>query len=99
MLLSNRILGRVTMANLAFEKAVYVRWTSDDWSTFTNTPCEFQSSDVPAQRDCFTFEIAIAGAVELCVSYAVRGHTYWDNNSAQNYSLPAKVEQSMHYCM
>ncbi len=98
-LLSNRILGRVTVANLALEKAVHVRWTSDDWSTFTDTPCEFQSSDVPAQRDCFTFEITIAGAVELCVSYAVHGHTYWDNNSSQNYSLPTKVEQSMHYCM
>ncbi len=86
--LSNqRILGIVTVGNLAFHKEVYVRWTSNGWQTFTDTPCKYQSSDIPSQRDIFGFQLSTTGPVELCVCYTVLGQSYYDNNNGQNYTL------------
>ncbi len=87
-LLSNqRILGIVTVANLAFHKEVYVRWTSNGWLTFTDTPCKYQSSNIPSQRDTFGFQLSTTGPVELCVCYTVLGQSYYDNNNGLNYPL------------
>ncbi len=86
-LLSNHILGFVTVTNLGSHKEVYVHWTSDGWQTFTDTPCKYLSSNVPSQRDTFGFQLSITSRVELCICYTVQAQTFCDNNSGENYSL------------
>lgn len=91
-LLDNHIIGYVTVENLDYHKEVFVRWTSDGWRNLTNTACKYHSSNAFGRRDTFAFRISVAGPIELCVFYVVRGHTYCDNNNGKNYSTLSNIQ-------
>ena len=86
-LTSRCITGCVTVANIAYEKYVYVRWTVNGWKSYSDTSCTYESSDESSQRDIFTFELPVLPPIELCICYTVQGQTFYDNNNTFNYSF------------
>lgn len=80
---------QAAVKNLAYNKIVKVRYTEDNWATWTDVDLNYDSpisgtnSEIwavslnldPAKRDSFHY----------CLYYQVNGQTYWDNNFGANY--------------
>ena len=81
------ISGFVNVANLGFQKAVFVRATANQWETWEDIPAEFLSSDAELERDRFTFSLPFETQVEFAIAYTVQGMTFWDNNKGNNYFI------------
>ncbi len=87
---SSRIWGRVQVNNVAYEKQILVRWSSDAWKSFSEQSASFEQSETNLKRDAFTFEIERPQheeTVELAVRYCVCNQEYWDNNDGNNYQV------------
>ncbi|CDH55457.1 predicted protein [Lichtheimia corymbifera JMRC:FSU:9682] len=91
------VTGQCSVVNLAFEKHVIVRYTFDNWRTFTDTDAIYQGpcSGSDNSKDRFSFSFVWHNAVgddhqrlQLALRYLVNGHEYWDNNNGQNYNAP-----------
>lgn len=92
------LIGRVAVRNLAFEKAVRVRYTMDHWRTTSESSAE-HTNDVRKKHrddgfDRFLFDIKIddfSGVTDktmfFCVRYIVAGREYWDSNGGQNFRV------------
>ncbi|KRZ54676.1 Protein phosphatase 1 regulatory subunit 3B, partial [Trichinella nativa] len=84
--------GTVKVKNLAFEKEVYVRCTTDEWATFQDHPATFLCN-TSGIFDTFLFDFEIPldddtrQRIEFCISYRVAGQQFWDNNDNANYEL------------
>lgn len=89
--------GLIAVANIAFGKFVYARFTFDYWKTTSEIAAEYsniryaQSSD---GYDRFTFSIKLSDQANLqnktlylCARYNVAGQEHWDNNSGNNYQV------------
>jgi len=81
------ISGFVSVANIGFEKAVYVRATANRWESYEDIAAEFLSSDAELERDRFAFSIPFDQKVEFAIAYTVLGTTFWDNNDGNNYFI------------
>ncbi len=81
----NRIVGRVSVANLAYEKDVYVHWTFDR-VMYSDTNCRYDCSESP-QRDIFEFDLPATASFELSVGYNVAGQSFSDDNSGAGYRV------------
>ena len=78
------------MNNVAYEKQIFVRWSSDGWKSHSEQPASFEQSATNLKRDAFTFEIERpqhGEKVELAVRYCVCNQEYWDNNEGGNYQV------------
>lgn len=87
---SSRIWGRIQVNNVAYEKQILIRWSSDAWKSFSKQTACFEQSETNQQRDAFTFEIERpqhGEMVELAVRYCVCNQEYWDNNDGANYQV------------
>ena len=90
-----KIAGTILVTNLGFEKAVYVRYTRDAWTSFDEVIASYtapeKSGDPLSHRyDRFSFEAHVGTAeqcVEFCVRYLCCGTEYWDNNDGCNYAV------------
>ncbi|XP_068812155.1 protein phosphatase 1 regulatory subunit 3E [Struthio camelus] len=88
--------GAVRVLNLAYEKAVSVRYTLNRWASCAEVPAAYQPSG-PADglTDRFSFHLPLGAAaaaaaeasLEFAVRYRVAGAEYWDNNEGANYRL------------
>ncbi|KAM6117848.1 protein phosphatase 1 regulatory subunit 3E-like [Pterocles gutturalis] len=87
--------GAVRVLNLAYEKAVSVRYTLNRWASCAEVPAAYQPSG-PADglTDRFVFLLPLGAAaaaaeptLEFAVRYRVAGAEYWDNNEGANYRL------------
>ncbi|KAM6123601.1 protein phosphatase 1 regulatory subunit 3E-like [Phoenicopterus ruber ruber] len=87
--------GAVRVLNLAYEKAVSVRYTLNRWASCAEVPAAYQPAG-PADglTDRFTFLLPLGAAaaaaeatLEFAVRYRVAGAEYWDNNEGANYRL------------
>ncbi|XP_054054247.1 protein phosphatase 1 regulatory subunit 3E [Rissa tridactyla] len=85
--------GAVRVLNLAYEKAVSVRYTLNRWASCAEVPAAYQPAG-PADglTDRFAFLLplgpaAAEAALEFAVRYRVAGAEYWDNNEGANYRL------------
>ncbi|XP_066494067.1 protein phosphatase 1 regulatory subunit 3E-like [Tiliqua scincoides] len=84
--------GAVRVLNLAFEKAVSVRYSLDRWASCLEAPAAHLPPPHGA-TDRFAFLLPLAGAgaapalLEFAVRYRVAGAEYWDNNGGHNYRL------------
>ena len=101
----SRMLGTVKVKNIAFEKNVFVRLTSDNWKTFTDHNASFQPSS-SRTTDTFSFDFPIMSScndpdarIEFCVCYQIgpfNGGTpsqeFWDSNGGSNYLLLNRKE-------
>ncbi|EFO90194.1 hypothetical protein CRE_18348 [Caenorhabditis remanei] len=92
------IVGQVNLLNVAFDKVVVVRYTTNGWETQDQIVANyshrlFATEDI----DAFNFTIAIPvklteGKCEFCVQYQVAGEEFWDNNEGQNYVVNVSLK-------
>ncbi|KAM4643374.1 LOW QUALITY PROTEIN: uncharacterized protein AAGF69_015585 [Amazona ochrocephala] len=90
--------GAVRVLNLAYEKAVSVRYTLNSWASCAEVPAVYQAPD-PTDgikesnfTDSFTFLLPLGAlafliSLELAIRYCIAGAEYWDNNEGKNYRL------------
>ena len=92
----SKLSGTVMVANLAYHKNIFVRWTVNNWATYQDTVASHDDSSEGFSHDWFTFTIDSDSVckdtdggvcVELAVAYQVNGMEFWDNNVQQNYVL------------
>ncbi|RKP34478.1 putative phosphatase regulatory subunit, partial [Dimargaris cristalligena] len=96
----DRLLGTVQVQNLAFQKSLAVRYTTDLWQSYQEATATYADSAAPGSKgspaiDRFGFELpldlvpATGGRRSLffCLRYRVAGQEYWDNNGGQNYHI------------
>ncbi|KAK6109716.1 putative phosphatase regulatory subunit family protein [Brugia pahangi] len=90
------IIGTINVLNIAYEKQVYIRYTTDNWRTNIETIGRYKSSVTNDDTiDKFTFIISLptdfplGATCEFCIRYIVNGITYWDNNKRANYIVEA----------
>ncbi|ETN83474.1 putative phosphatase regulatory subunit [Necator americanus] len=89
---SSKIVGTIKVANIAFEKKVFVRYTTNNWQSYMDRQATFQPSTSKVY-DTFTFEIELPRAtdkakrMEFCICYIANGSENWDSNGGENYKL------------
>ncbi|NWS67434.1 PPR3E phosphatase, partial [Crotophaga sulcirostris] len=85
--------GAVRVLNVAYEKAVSVRYTLNGWASCAELPAAYQPPAPPdgaTDRFAFLLPLGFAAsefALEFAVRYRVAGAEYWDNNGGENYRL------------
>nr|XP_056718942.1 protein phosphatase 1 regulatory subunit 3E-like [Euleptes europaea] len=98
--------GSVRVLNVAYEKAVSVRYTLNRWASCSEVPAAYLPPPAPPTgrpaaaaaapdglTDRFAFHLPVgAGAalLEFALRYRVAGAEYWDNNDGHNYKLRAR---------
>ena len=75
--------------NYGYVKNVVVRYTTDNWATFTDYPLTYNYTNPDGTEHWGHFYISDPD-LEYCIYYQVNGQTYWANNFGQNYDS--------HYC-
>ncbi|CAG8804574.1 32832_t:CDS:2, partial [Racocetra persica] len=98
-----KLLGRIQVQNIAFQKSVEVRYTFDFWQTVSEVSANY-AEGVPDKDSRNSFDLFIF-AIELidnsrnqidgktmyfAVRYKVNGRDYWDNNNGSNYQVNFK---------
>ena len=80
--------GSVVLKNLAYSKNVIVRYTTNNWATYTDVSLSYSASH-SGNLETWNFSASIpSGAtVKYCYCYTVNGVSYWDNNFGRNYTL------------
>ncbi|KAL1919223.1 uncharacterized protein VTP21DRAFT_1915 [Calcarisporiella thermophila] len=79
--------GSVEVWNLAFEKRVYVHYSSDNWHTVREIGATHHSHT--GHTDRFTFVIQ-GRQIRFAVRYEVAGQVFWDNRSGLDYTVDAR---------
>lgn len=87
--------GTVKVKNLDFSKEVFVRTSSDGWSTSEDTYCAFVESGPLGSNgvsayDTFGFRLQLpihSRRLDFCVCFVCKDIEYWDNNSGKNYTI------------
>lgn len=87
--------------NVSFEKQVLIRYTANEWSTWTDCLASYipQSGDCGSDRFTATFHVRSATGASLvpgnrvlfAVKYMANNEEYWDNNVGLNYSLTYRL--------
>uniref|UniRef100_A0A914N404 CBM21 domain-containing protein n=1 Tax=Meloidogyne incognita TaxID=6306 RepID=A0A914N404_MELIC len=103
-----RMNGTIKVANIAYEKSVFVRISDDRWSTFRDRPAKYQCSPSKA-FDTFRFDFDIPrndksdSRIEFCICYKANNTEYWDSNDGHNFVLtpdepfPLLISSSQHF--
>ncbi|KAG5307501.1 PREDICTED: protein phosphatase 1 regulatory subunit 3B-A isoform X1 [Acromyrmex echinatior] len=93
------LVGTVKVRNLAYDKEVVVRASSDSWSTHEDVHCTYVaqpgSSSSLILYDTFRFRLTLpvtSNVIEFCVRYRTDGRESWDNNEGKNYLVSKKQE-------
>lgn len=80
---------QVIVKNLSYDKVVGLRYTLDNWATFSDMNLRYLSSipDTDLERWSITLNLpeSLMDSFQYCVYYQVNGLTYWDNNFGANY--------------
>lgn len=86
------IRGTITVANLCYTKAVYVRVSLDLWASYSDLQAEYVVGSSDQKTDRFTFKQTVAppsdmdvARVEICLRYETPVGTFWANNNGMNY--------------
>ena len=86
----------VRVVNRSFEKEVYCRFTTNEWSTWDEVKGSYipSSSDSWSDRFSAVFYVGHLNAgqrVKFALRYVTEGKEYWDNNNGSNYSLVCRI--------
>ncbi|MDR0915071.1 MAG: CBM21 domain-containing protein [Oscillospiraceae bacterium] len=96
----NVLRGTIHINNLGYNKNVFVRYTTDNWATYTDAAAGYESTypnfnysgPSNVERWGFLVNLPIADdSIEFAIGYTVNGETYWDNNFGENYSYEIPV--------
>eukprot|EP00123_Amoebidium_parasiticum_P000706 comp11580_c0_seq1/m.6053 comp11580_c0_seq1/g.6053 ORF comp11580_c0_seq1/g.6053 comp11580_c0_seq1/m.6053 type:complete len:457 (-) comp11580_c0_seq1:1025-2395(-) len=88
---ASQLQGRVRVRNTSFEKAVFIRYTVDNWRTHRDISAQYESSDSSREYDEFLFVIPVpinithGRKIAFAVCYCADGREFWDNNHGANY--------------
>ena len=84
--------GVVRVVNLDFHKKVSVRYTFDNWLTFSDADATYLSGTCDGFSDKFSFVVDTSQLIgnpgkrlQLCLHFQCLGNDYWDNNNGANY--------------
>ena len=92
----NVVIGYVRVKNLAYEKRIVIRFSLNNWATYSDLAADWVESiggtTEHPESDKFRFVIHLpspnwSGTVEFAVRYDVAGWTFWDNNRQRNYTI------------
>ncbi len=88
---NNRV--TVELQNYAYEKEVVVRYTNDNWNSYTDVPMSYVSTNENGTENWVSNAVYMDdyNSFEFCVYYNVNGQTYWANNFNQNYDSTYRV--------
>jgi protein phosphatase 1 regulatory subunit 3A/B/C/D/E len=84
------ISGCVRVRNLDFHKSVHIRYTLDNWRTYSDLTGSYVENSCDGFSDKFSFiffgnSLQIGGRVEMAIRFQVKGEQYWDSNYGMNY--------------
>ncbi|MBN3316628.1 PPR3E phosphatase, partial [Atractosteus spatula] len=85
--------GMVRVLNISFEKRVYLRYTLNNWVTFSDIPASYVHNSSDGLTDKFSFKLITpsflesGGTLQFAIKYCVGGEEYWDNNHGNNYKV------------
>ncbi|KAJ3128968.1 Protein phosphatase 1 regulatory subunit 3E, partial [Irineochytrium annulatum] len=107
---SNPVLrGTILVRNLAYEKNVVVRHTSDSWRTSNDTPASFEAVVTPTVQsspglDRFSFSLPVPSSatvdeagecrVQMCIKANIGDREYWDNAGGANHTVVLSLGSS-----
>lgn len=93
------VTGTVRVANMAFEKQVRIRYTTDCWKHSATVNAVYVTGSSECGSDAFAFtllaplDVPDYSVLEFCVCYNTQGNEYWDNNGGKNYQYNVIPEQ------
>lgn len=78
--------------NVAFEKFVAARYTTNEWQTYEEVVASYVPSSTDGVFDKFSFSLFLRyllphQRLQFAIRYTVGGAEYWDNNHGENYVL------------
>ena len=87
-----KITGWVRVRNLDFHKSVHVRYSFDNWRSYSDLSASYVVNSCDGFSDKFTFDLycgslQIGQRVEMALRFQVKGEQYWDNNYGLNYAF------------
>lgn len=87
---STSIAGIVRVLNIDYHKAVTVRWTINDWSTYAELAGVYVPGSSDGFSDKFSFRLCvgslpIGSRIQFCLRYNSSGAEFWDSNNGTNY--------------
>lgn len=93
------LMGQCRVANLAFQKHVAVRYTTNDWHSYQEAEAVYQEPILSCASpwDRFVFHIDLddnklaSASISFALRYIVNGREYWDNNDGLNYLINVVV--------
>ena len=82
-----------SLKNLAYEKDVKVRYTTNSWASYKEAPLHYVTTGSDG-NELWTVNVRDtwnADSFEYCISYTVNGNTYWANNFGENYNASFRI--------
>jgi protein phosphatase 1 regulatory subunit 3A/B/C/D/E len=90
--MSNRfsVRGTIRVQNIGFEKGVTVRYTTNEWITYTDLKADYLQGSCDGFSDKFTFDLTapslcVGQRLLFCLRYVTNCGEFWDNNDGPNY--------------
>uniref|UniRef100_A0A182NKG1 CBM21 domain-containing protein n=1 Tax=Anopheles dirus TaxID=7168 RepID=A0A182NKG1_9DIPT len=84
------ITGTVRVRNLDFHKSVYVRYTLDNWRSYSDLQAVYAENSCDGFSDKFSFtlhgnSVQVGQRIEMAIRFHCRGEQFWDSNYDMNY--------------
>lgn len=100
--ISLTITGCVRVRNLDFHKSVHIRYSMDNWRSYSDLTASYVENSCDGFSDKFSFilfgnSMQIGQRVEMAIRFQAKGEQFWDSNYGTNYCfqcLPCSARPS-----
>lgn len=99
-----RVMGKIRVKNIAFEKRVFVRYTENNWESFNDIMATYTPAVGSPGNDTFAFEMSFPSLkcennkkILFAICFETCDQQFWDNNDGDNYEVMS-VDQDVGYC-
>lgn len=84
------ITGTVRVRNLDFHKSVYIRYSLDQWKSYSDLQANYVEASCDGFSDKFSFmffgnSLTVGQRIEMAIRFHCKGQQFWDNNLGTNY--------------
>lgn len=88
--ISLTITGCVRVRNLDFHKSVHIRYSMDNWRSYSDLTASYVENSCDGFSDKFSFmmfgnSLQIGQRIEVAVRFQAKGEQFWDSNYGSNY--------------
>ena len=95
--------GTIRVNNCSFHKRIFVKYTTDQWKTFSIVNAYYTMHYSDTNTDSFQFKLTVSRdklltlpmKISFVICYCANGDEFWDNNYSQNYTLEIIDQSSM----